>query len=57
MDYDEYWKKWLSLSVEIIVKNNIIKSRQGGDIISVGNVGQAQVLVSEARDLEGSLLS
>jgi hypothetical protein len=57
MDYDEYWKKWLSLSVEIIVKNNIIKSRQGGDIISVDNIGQAQVLVSEARDLEGSLLS
>jgi hypothetical protein len=41
MDYDEYWKKWLSISVEVIVNNNIIKSRKGGDVISVDNVGQA----------------
>lgn len=41
MDYDEYWKKWLSISVEVIVNNNIFKSRKGGDVISVDNVGQA----------------
>lgn len=29
MDYDEFWKKWLSSVVEEIVRNNIIKSREG----------------------------
>jgi hypothetical protein len=34
-------------SVEVIVKNNIIKSRQGGEIISVDNVGQANTNFGE----------
>jgi hypothetical protein len=44
MDYDEYWQKWLSLSVEVIVKNNIIKSnKQSGEPFeyNYAHVGQA----------------
>jgi hypothetical protein len=35
MDYNEFWQKWLTQSVEVIVKNNIIKSSQGGELIPV----------------------
>jgi hypothetical protein len=31
MDYDEFWQKWLTSVVGEIVKNNIIKSRQGAE--------------------------
>jgi len=35
MVYNEFWHNWPTQSVEMVVKNNVIKSSQGGELIQV----------------------